>query len=81
MQKIDLNSCGILFIVDENERLIGCVTDGDIRRFLLAGGKMAGSVRDATNKSPKIARSEEEAKTLFHKKNYIVNHIWDLLQI
>ena len=31
MQKIDLNAKGILFVIDENEKLAGVVTDGDIQ--------------------------------------------------
>ena len=77
MQMIDNNQNGILFLVDESQRLIACVTDGDIRRFLLSGGKMDSPVIDAANKSPKVARSEEEARTLFHKRNYVVIPIVD----
>ena len=32
MQKIDINQKGILFIVTEDNVLVGTVTDGDIRR-------------------------------------------------
>ena len=72
MQKIDANACGILFITDENRKLIGCITDGDVRRFLLSGGKMEGLALEASNKHPKFAISIEDAKHLYHKKNYIV---------
>ncbi len=34
MRRIDSNSCGILFLVDEEDRLVGCITHGDIRRHL-----------------------------------------------
>ena len=77
MQKIDANTNGILFIVDDKQILIGCLTDGDIRRFLLSGGKMDDKVIDAANKHPKFARSLEEAKALYHKKNYVVIPIVD----
>lgn len=40
MQKIDRGAKGILFIVDDRKRLIGCVTDGDIRRWLIRTGDM-----------------------------------------
>lgn len=72
MQKIDFNQSGILFIIDDNSRLIGCITDGDIRRYLLAGGKMSDKSITAANKSPRIAHSLEEAKHLYHKKNFII---------
>ena len=72
MQKIDNNSYGILFLSDDKGRILGCITDGDIRRFLLAGGKMEGKAVDAANKTPRVAYSMEEAKHLYHKRNYVV---------
>ncbi len=72
MQKIDTNSYGILFLTDGNGKIFGCITDGDIRRFLLAGGKMDSMSVDAANKSPRVAHSIEEARQLYHKKNYVV---------
>ena len=72
MQRIDKNACGILFLVDKENKLIGCITDGDIRRYLLAGGKMDGSAIHAANHSPRYASTMEEAKLLYHRKNYIV---------
>ncbi len=77
MQRIDKNTNGILFIVNDEGSLVGCVTDGDIRRYLLAGGQMSGLVKDASNKNPKVARTDAEAKQLYHKKNFIVIPIVD----
>lgn len=77
MQKIDANTCGILMISDENGKLVGCLTDGDIRRYLLSGGKLDGNVTDAANKHPKYARTFDEAASLFHKKNYIAIPVVD----
>lgn len=77
MQKIDKNTFGILFIVNNAGILLGCVTDGDIRRYLLSGGQMSESVLEATNKNPKVAKSDDEAVKLYHKKNYIVIPIVD----
>lgn len=85
MQKIDNNSSGILFLIDEHESLVSCITDGDIRRFLLAGGKMASWAKEAANKFPKVAKSLDEARSLYHKKDYVMiplvdnnGHIVDL---
>lgn len=77
MQQIDKNTSGILFLVDDKNRLLGCVTDGDIRRYLLAGGKMDGNAIDAANVNPRHASTVEEARNLYHKKNYIVIPILD----
>ncbi len=71
MQKIDTNSSGILFLVGKNGAMRGCVTDGDIRRFLLAGGKMTASAISAANLHPRVASNKEEARTIYHKKDFI----------
>lgn len=77
MQMIDKNQNGIVFLVDEANRLLGCITDGDIRRFLLAGGKMDSPAIEAANTNPKVARNEEEAKALYHKRNFVIIPIVD----
>lgn len=77
MQQIDKNASGILFLIDKERKLIGCITDGDIRRYLLAGGKMSGAAADAANKKPRFAKTIEEAKELYHKKNYVIIPVLD----
>ena len=52
--KIDINSKGILFIVDQNGKLVGSLTDGDIRRWLLNSGEITATVTCAMNKNPKF---------------------------
>ncbi len=78
MQKIDKNASGIMFIADNSNKLTACITDGDIRRFLLAGGKLDAPVMKAANHNPKFAYSEEEAQSLYHKKNWIVIPVLDI---
>lgn len=78
MRKIDVNATGILFLTDNSNKLVACITDGDIRRFLLGGGKIDAPAMNAANQNPKFAFSEEEAKTLFHKRNFIVIPIVDV---
>ena len=77
MRRIDENAGRILFLTDEGDRLLGCITDGDIRRFLLAGGKMDEPALKAANRTPKIASSYDEAGTLYHKKNYVAIPVLD----
>ena len=72
MQQIDKNTCGILFLVDSTGKLEGCITDGDVRRYLLAGGRMSGAAMEAANRNPRVANNIDEAKHLYHNKNYIV---------
>ncbi|MBR4085166.1 MAG: nucleotidyltransferase family protein [Lachnospiraceae bacterium] len=49
MQKIDANSRGILYITDEKECLIGSLSDGDIRRWIIKTGNLSGNVYEAMN--------------------------------
>ena len=44
MQKIDRNARGILFVVNEQQKLLGVITDGDIRRWLIRTGELKAAV-------------------------------------
>ena len=62
MSKIDENAKGILFIVNSENRLTGCVTDGDIRRWLLRAGELNVPIVNAMKASPKyVTRGEIES--------------------
>lgn len=64
MQTIDAGGCGIAIACDGNGRAIGTLTDGDIRRAILAGSALDHrSVRDAMQRdftwvSPDSGRAE-----------------------
>ncbi len=76
MKKIDSLKPKILFVVEEG-KLVGALTDGDIRRYLLAGGNVEDAVDLACNKKPKrVARSVEEAVVMLDK-NYIAIPVLD----
>ena len=42
----------ILFVVDERNRLVGSLTDGDIRKWVLAEGSLSAETSEVCNKSP-----------------------------
>lgn len=77
MKIMDKNANGILFLVDENNTLLASITDGDIRRFLLACGSLKDQALKAANHHPKVAHSLEEAKSLYHQKNFSIIPILD----
>lgn len=59
MQLIDRNARGILFVADDDQKLLGVITDGDIRRWLIRTGELAAPVSDFMNRNPeKISRKE-----------------------
>lgn len=49
MRLIDHNGSGIVFVVDENEKFLGTVSDGDIRRAILGGANIEKPVKGITN--------------------------------
>ena len=52
MKKLEKSKYKCLIIVDKNEKLIGTITDGDIRRALLKGAKFDGKVKKYCFKTP-----------------------------
>lgn len=61
MQKIDANARGILFIINEERKLMGVVTDGDIRRWLIKTGNLQACVGRIMNRTPKVIYRKEAA--------------------
>jgi D-glycero-alpha-D-manno-heptose-7-phosphate kinase len=49
-QALNANRMGILLVVDSGERVIGCITDGDIRRQLLQNGDLKAPIAEFINR-------------------------------
>ena len=56
----------IALVVDKSDRLIGTLTDGDIRRGLLKGLDLKSSIESITFKTPTIAK-ESDTKEMILK--------------
>ena len=57
----------VLIVVDENNHLLGTITDGDIRRYILNMGKIEGTIENVYNKNPRFIypyESKEKAKQI-----------------
>ncbi len=61
LRQLNESSKQILFVVDDN-RLKGTLSDGDIRRFLLANGTLDAMVSDAANFKPRFLTTTERGK-------------------
>lgn len=55
IEVIDRAALQIALVVDDEDRLIGVVTDGDIRRALIRGLSLEHAVAEVMNKRPKVA--------------------------
>lgn len=64
MGKIDSNSKGILFIVDKVGKLVGSITDGDIRRWIMNSGEVTDLAIKAMNNSPLSLLSNDKVKAV-----------------
>jgi CMP-N,N'-diacetyllegionaminic acid synthase len=52
MQQLEVTEERILFVIDEDRRLFGSVTDGDIRRWILTNDSLEGRAEAICNKHP-----------------------------
>lgn len=60
--EISSKGFGATAVVDEDGRLTGIITDGDLRRFVNRGGRLDSSLaKDVMTTSPKTARMDELA--------------------
>ncbi|MCO5385903.1 MAG: CBS domain-containing protein [Desulfosporosinus sp.] len=60
VKQIDITGKKIVFIVDDNKRLVGVFTDGDMRRHILNKGKLTDCVTEAMNRNPICFTLENE---------------------
>lgn len=77
LQKLDLNSKGTVIVVGEGNKLLGTVTDGDIRRALLRGMTIDENITSVYKKDcfyfTQGEYCEDEAKKIFN--NYQIRLI------
>ncbi len=62
MAIIDKNLLGMAFIVDENNKLFGLVTDGDIRGAILKGVDIEDKIEMIANTNPIVKKGENLSK-------------------
>lgn len=76
MLRINVLPKKVLFLVDDRGCLLGTLTDGDIRRYILSGGKIEDMSLRAANRNPIVAKSLEDAARL-HREMYLAIPILD----
>lgn len=71
MRLLDITALKVIFAIDNNERVTGSVTDGDIRRGLLSGLTLEDSIRGLINRDFTYITERtdsQEIKRLFIEK-------------
>lgn len=72
MQKIDANVKGIVFVVDESKKLIGCVSDGDIRRWLIKTADLNAPLSKIMFKNPKYIFQTDNIDAIKYMTEYSI---------
>lgn len=77
MAQIDAHAhdAGLVFIIDNKQRLIGCITDGDIRRWILKGGQLNASIENVMHKSPVYLYECEKANAKAAMREKVIRAI------
>lgn len=74
LRLLDETAEKVLFVVDSDSKLLGALTDGDIRRYLLSGQCMENDISTVYNNKPKYL-SEKECTDENLKKIFLKNKI------
>ena len=72
MRQMEETEERILFVIDENGRLFGSITDGDIRRWILSRDSLEGCTQEVCNKHPytvPVAFRVEDVRQVMLKRN------------
>ena len=70
IEMIDKNALKIALVADENRKLLGTVTDGDIRRGILKGISLECPVHQIMNPKPRgNSSSQRQKEHLEHHKS------------
>ena len=65
MTKINKNAMGIVFVVNYSDKLLGVITDGDIRRAILKGINIFAPCKSLMKKKfIKVRKSDSKTKVL-----------------
>lgn len=71
MEQLDRVSKKVLFVVEE-KKLVGSITDGDIRRWILKKGNLDAQVQDIANYNPKYLYEDDKSKAKdYMRENFI----------
>lgn len=74
MQKLDVTAKKALFVT-RDKQLVAVVTDGDVRRWILANGSLEAPIKNAANYQPKYLFEEESENALPYMKAHGIESV------
>ena len=84
LQLIKKNGAKGLIVVDKNDKLIGSLSDGDIRKAILKKISLNKNIKNIFNKNPKYLilgkYSKQNLNNLMHKNNFTIIPVIDALK-
>lgn len=70
MRVIDRGTLGIAFVVDKNKKLLGVVTDGEIRRAILKGINISKPILEIANRKPIFIKGKPTAHDISNLQTF-----------
>ncbi|WP_325176693.1 nucleotidyltransferase family protein [Paenibacillus alkalitolerans] len=67
LEMINRGAMRIALVIDENDRLIGTVTDGDVRRGILRNVTLEAPVRQIMNNNPVVCRTDDSRQVVLNR--------------
>ncbi|MCX6112253.1 MAG: sugar phosphate nucleotidyltransferase [Proteobacteria bacterium] len=79
LKKLDKTARKVIIVIDENNKLLGTLSDGDVRRYILDNRSLDQSIQGVFNTVPVFVRDED----IFEKniKNILINKKIELLPV
>lgn len=72
-RRLDRTAKRILFVLEEGGRLEATLTDGDLRRFIMAGGELSSTIESAMYTKPKVLHEENRDEALAIMKRHSID--------
>ena len=69
LKRLDIINDKILIVINSKNKLVGTITDGDVRRYILQK-KVNRKISEVMNKNPKYITNEKEITILKFKKKF-----------
>lgn len=67
LKKLNKSGEKTLLVIDNKKRLLGTITDGDIRRYILSGKSLENDIGEVYNKKPIYIKKKDYSKKLAKK--------------